>query len=138
MLMPDIQCSKYADMLNDDRTLFQNPSCAIWQSLFGSQVSLEPSSTISPLSTKEFEGHLFIKLLPPLSHIDLPTVPVSHTKSIGAQAYDPPIPQLGSYITGYWLVLWATVGALGTQADDPLSEAGFLLATSESPPVRIQ
>ena len=88
MLMPDIQCSKYADMLNDDRTLFQNPSCAIWQSLFGSQVSLEPSSTISPLSTKEFEGHLFIKLLPPLSHIDLPTVPVCHTKSIGAQAYD--------------------------------------------------
>ena len=26
-----------------------------------------------PLSTKEFEGHLFIKLLPPLWHIDLPT-----------------------------------------------------------------
>ena len=50
------------------------------QSLFGSQVALEPSSTISSLSTKEFEGHLFIKLLPPLWHIDLPTYPTQKRK----------------------------------------------------------
>ena len=91
MLMPDIICSKYADMLNDDRTLFQNPSCAIIVWIPGR------SGTIF--------NYLFIKLLPPLSHIDLPTcIPHRIDWSASIRSTDTPIG-----IVHHWLL----VGVVG-------------------------
>lgn len=97
-LMPHIICSKYADMLNDDRTLFQNPSCAIIVWIPGR------SGTIfnyqSPCPQRNLKGTCSSNCC--LRCDTLTCLPVSHTKSIGAQAFDPyPKWDRTSLVTGW-------------------------------------
>lgn len=91
-------CSKYADMLNDDRTLFQNPSCAIivWipgrsGTIFNYQFLVKQRNLKDTCSSNCC-----------LRCDTLTCLPVSHTKSIGAQAYDPyPKWDRTSLVTGW-------------------------------------
>ncbi len=131
-LMPDIRCSKYADMLNNDLTfIFQNPSCAIivwipgrsrnifnYQSLINKTIWTPPVHQIVASVVTQWLAYLY----PKQNRLEQKHTIHRYPKWDGTSLLTDPC---------CWIV-----GALGTQAVDLLSEAEFLLATSQSYPVK--